>query len=84
MDTIVQFLQIPFLGEAAKLWLVFIGIVITLLALDLGILHKDEREIGVQESLLLSAGYIGISLLFGVWVWWYLGRKAELNFSSNF
>ena len=84
MDTLIQFLQIPFLGKAAWLWLLFIGIVVTLLALDLGILHKDDREIGVPESLLLSAGYISISLLFGAWVWWYLGAQSGIEFFTGF
>ncbi|MDB5938092.1 MAG: integral rane protein TerC, partial [Polaromonas sp.] len=70
MDTLIHFLQVSFLGQAAWLWLVFIGIVVALLVLDLGILHQDDHEIGVQESLLLSAGYISIALLFGAWVWW--------------
>ena len=33
---------------------------ILLLAFDLGVLHRKQREIPVSESLLLSAGYIGI------------------------
>ena len=40
------------------MWLVFIGIVIALLTFDLGVLHKDDHEISVRESLLLSTGYI--------------------------
>jgi len=43
-------LQLPFLGKAAWLWLVFVGIVVLLLAFDLGILHRDDHEIGVRES----------------------------------
>lgn len=45
-----------------------LGIVVTLLAFDLGVLHRDEREIGVRESLLLSAGYITAALIFGACV----------------
>ncbi|MFO0515652.1 MAG: TerC family protein, partial [Betaproteobacteria bacterium] len=60
MEALTAFLQAPFLGHAAWLWLGFIGIVITLLAFDLGVLHRDDHEIGVRESLLLSGGYIGI------------------------
>ena len=78
----IQFLQIPLLGKAAWVWLVFIGI--TFLALDLGILHKDDREISVQESLLLSTGYISISLLFGASVWWYLGSQSGIEFFAGF
>jgi hypothetical protein len=33
----------------------FIGIVIALLAFDLGVLNKKDHEIGVAESLKLSA-----------------------------
>jgi hypothetical protein len=28
-----------------------VGIVVALLAFDLGVLHKDDKEIGVRESL---------------------------------
>ncbi|MDB5845876.1 MAG: integral rane protein TerC [Polaromonas sp.] len=84
MDTLIHFLQVSFLGQAAWLWLVFIGIVVALLVLDLGILHQDDHEIGVQESLLLSAGYISIALLFGAWVWWYLGAQSGIEYFTGF
>jgi len=64
----VEFLFDPFLGKPTWLWLVFIGIVISLLAFDLGVLHRKEREIEVAESLWMSAGYILIALLFGFWI----------------
>jgi len=31
-------------------------------------LHKDDQEIGLRESLVLSAGYISVAPLFGAWV----------------
>ena len=65
MDTLLQFLYEPFLGKAIWIWLLFISIVVTLLAFDLGVLHKDDHEIEVKESLYLSAGYISVALLFG-------------------
>jgi len=73
-----------FLGKPVWLWLAFAGVVVTLLALDLGVLHKEEREIGVRESLLLSAGYIGMASLFGAWVWWLLGAQAGTEFFTGF
>ena len=84
MDPVITFLHTPFLGTAAWLWMAFMGIVVALLALDLGVLHKQEREIGVRESLLLSAGYISIALLFGVWVSWYLGAASGLAYYTGF
>ena len=74
----------PFLGQAVWLWLVFIVIVVALLAFDLGILHKDDREIGVAESLALSAGYIGIALVFGGWLWWQLGTTPAVEYLTGY
>ncbi|MDP2032171.1 MAG: TerC family protein [Polaromonas sp.] len=80
----MQFMHLPVLGKPAWVWLLFAGIVVTLLALDLGVLHKDDREIGVRESLVLSAGYISMALLFGVWVWWYLGAQSGTEYFTGF
>ncbi len=84
MEALQLFLQTPFLGKAAWIWLVFIGVVVTLLALDLGVLHKDDREIEVTESLWLSAGYISVAVLFGVWVWWIMGAQAGTEYFTGF
>ncbi len=73
-----------FLGTPAWMWWGFIGVVIALLALDLGVLHRGNREIEVRESLLLSAGYIGMGLAFGAWVWWQLGRQAGVEYVTGF
>jgi tellurite resistance protein TerC len=84
MDALSGFLYADFLAKPVWMWLVFVGIVVTLLAFDLGILHKDEREIEVKESLLLSAGYISIALVFGAWVWWYLGPQSGMEYYTGF
>jgi len=80
----MEFLSADFLGQPAWIWLTFIGIVITLLALDLGVLHRKQREIGVTESLALSAVYIALGLAFGGWVWWYMGETAGMNYITGF
>jgi tellurite resistance protein TerC len=84
MDTLIPFFAADFLGTPAWVWLTFIGIVIALLAFDLGVLHKDDHEIGVRESLLLSAGYISVALAFGAWVWWYLGAQNGMDYYTGF
>mgnify|MGYP000855999190 FL=1 len=84
MDTLQTLLQADIVGTPAWLWLAFVGIVAALLAFDLGVLHKDDREIGVRESLVLSAGYIGAALAFGAWVWWTLGSQAGMDYYTGF
>ena len=84
MDLSLDFLNLMFLGKEAWLWLLFMGIVVTLLVVDLGILHKDNHIIGVKESLWMSAGYITIALIFGGWVWWEMGRESGMNYLTGF
>src|SRR3546814_2185608 len=66
------------------MWAAFLAIVVTLLTLDLGGLHKKQREIGVTESLTLSAVYIVLGLVFGGWVWWYMGATAGMQYVTGF
>ena len=84
MDALIPFFATDFLGKPAWVWLAFVGIVVALLAFDLGVLHRHDREIGVRESLLLSAGYISAALLFGAWVWWYLGAQSGMDYYTGF
>ena len=84
MESLTSLLGADFLGQAVWAWLFFIAIVATLLAFDLGVLHKNDREIGVNESLLLSAGYICIALAFGAWVGWYLGAQSGVAYFTGF
>lgn len=80
----MDFLSLVWLGTPLWMWLAFLGIVIALLALDLGVLHRREREIGVRESLTLSAFYILLGLGFGAWIWWQMGATAGLNYVTGF
>jgi len=72
------------LGQPLWMWLGFIGIVLALLALDLGVLHRKAHEIGVAESLKLSALYIALGLSFGGLVWWQLGRQSGIEYLTGF
>ena len=78
------FLLVDWLGKPAWMWLAFIGIVVALLAFDLGVLHRESREIGVREGLVVSALYIGLGLIFGAWVWWYLGVEPGMAYLTGF
>ena len=84
MDFVPTFLLADVLGTPAWTWLAFVAIVASLLAFDLGVLHKGEQEIGVRESLLLSAGYIGAGLLFGAWIAWLRGADSGMEYLTGF
>ena len=84
MDLLIDLMHHPLLGKAAWVWLVFAGVVVTLLALDLGVLHRSDREIGVRESLWLSAGYISVATGFGAWVCWLMGAQSGTEYFTGF
>ncbi|WP_349987657.1 TerC family protein [Pseudomonas alloputida] len=84
MSALSTYLYQDVLGTDLWLWLSFFAVVITLLALDLGVLHRGNREIGVKESLLLSAGYISMGLLFAVWVYFQKGSDASMDYVTGF
>ena len=81
---ILGLLNTAIMGHAAWLWLTFAGIVVALLAFDLGVLNENDHVIGLHESLLLSSGYIGIALLFGALIWWQLGAHSGTAYFTGF
>jgi len=72
------------LGTPAWFWLAFLGIVAVLTVFDLGVLHKEDREMGIAESLKLSAFYISNALAFGAWIWVERGADLGLKYYTGF
>jgi tellurite resistance protein TerC len=66
----MELLSVLWLGMPVWVWMTFISAVLAILVFDLGVLHKEAHEIGVKESLWLSALYIGLGLLWAVAVWY--------------
>jgi tellurite resistance protein TerC len=84
LSAVTTALSSDFLDKPVWIWLAFMGLVATLLALDLGVLHRKQREIDVTESLLLSAGYIAIACIFGGWVWSQYGAQSGIDWYTGF
>ena len=80
----MDFLFTDWLGTPVWFWGAFLAIVIVLTAFDLGVLHKEDKELGIGESLKLSAFYIGVALLFGAWVWIERGASAGMEYYTGF
>lgn len=70
--------------ETAWMWIGFNALVLVLLALDLGVLHRKQREIGVREALLLSLGYAVLALAFGLGVYHVLGAQAGTEYLTGY
>ncbi len=50
-------------------WVIFIGFVFVMLALDLGVFHRKSHVIGFKESLAWSAVWITLGLAFSILVY---------------
>lgn len=83
-STLVPVSPALFLGQPLWMWAAFIGLVLFLMVLDLGVLNRGDAEIGVRKSLAMSAFYIAIGLAFGGFVWGQLGQQAAVEYWTGF
>lgn len=84
MNEVLQLASVGVFGTPAWAWIVFLSIVVLLLAFDLGVLNRDDHEIGVAESLWLSAGYFTAACLFGLGVGWAFGADPAIEYFTGF
>jgi tellurite resistance protein TerC len=81
---LTSFLMADLFGTPTYFWLIFITVVIALLVLDLGVLHKEDKEISAKESFILYGGYVSIAIAFGAWVWITRGAQSGLEFYTGY
>ncbi|MBS0125375.1 TerC family protein [Thetidibacter halocola] len=80
----MDILFLDLMGKPLWTWGVFFALVLALLVFDLGVLHRKSHEIGIRESLWLSAFYITVGIAFSGWVWQHLGSQAALDYLTGF
>src|SRR5215510_4719491 len=66
------------------LWGSFGTFVLTMLALDLGVFHRQARVVNVKEALRWSAIWIALALLFNLGVYLWYGTNAALAFLTGY
>lgn len=69
---------------SAQLWWSLAIVVVSSIALDLGVLHRKSHRIAFKEALAESAGWIGLALAFNVWVYVELGYSAGFEFFTSY
>ena len=72
------------MGPNTLLWGTFAALVTVMLALDLGIFHRQSREIGFREAAAWSAVWIGLALGFAALVWQVRGRHSALEYLTAY
>jgi len=64
-------------------WIGFLGLVLALLALDLGVLNRRAHTPSVRESLAWSAGWISLGVAFSLLVFFLYERKLYGDLSEG-
>jgi tellurite resistance protein TerC len=72
------------MAHAGLEWLVFGGIVLGMLVLDLGVFHRKEHVIRPREALAWTAVWVALALAFGAYVWVRHGAGAGLEFLTGY
>ncbi|MBI3179262.1 MAG: TerC family protein [Deltaproteobacteria bacterium] len=66
------------------LWLGFLGFVLVMLALDLGVFHRRPHEVSMREAGIWSAVWVGMSALFAFGLYWMFGGAKALEFTTGY
>ena len=79
-----DFLFARFLEKPLWMWGIFLGVVLLLLAFDLGVMNRKARALTIRQSLRMSAFYIAIGLAFSLFIYWALGGAAANNYLTGY
>jgi tellurite resistance protein TerC len=63
---------------------VFTAGVLGLLALDLGLFHRQAHALRMREAALWSAVWIGLAVVFNLWIGWQFGAGKALEFTTGY
>ena len=72
------------MGESFFLWTGFNLFVLGMLALDLGVFHRKTHEVGVKEALTWTAVWIGLSMLFNLFIYFYFDQERAIQFFTGY
>lgn len=70
--------------DQLTLWIGFNLFVLAMLALDLGVFHRQAHVVSVKEASLWSALWVALALVFNLGVYRWMGPEAGLEFLTGY
>ncbi len=64
-------------------WIVTLGVTIAVLLFDVVIIGRRPHEPSRRESTIALTVYVGLAVLFGLWVWFFHGSQFGLEFFAG-
>jgi tellurite resistance protein TerC len=65
-------------------WVGFNVVVLAILALDLGVLHRRSEKVTLKQAAIWSAVWVALSLCFALAVYLTMGRESGLEFLTGY
>lgn len=65
-------------------WAAFLGFIVAMLALDLGVFRRKGHVVGVREALAWCGVWVALALVFNAVVWWMRGRQPAVDFLTGY
>lgn len=65
-------------------WVGFHIFVFAMLALDLGVFHKKDHEVGVKESLIWTMVWVLLAIVFAGGIYHFIGHREAMEFVTGF
>ncbi|PYE53380.1 TerC family protein [Deinococcus yavapaiensis] len=65
-------------------WFAFIGGVLTMLALDLGVFNRKAHVISVKEAGIWTTVWVSLSLIFAAVIWNWLGPQKGVDWLTGY
>ena len=66
------------------LWMGFLIFVLAMLALDLGVIHRNAHEVTLREAATWSVIWVALALTFGIGVYHWFGAVRGLEFLTGY
>lgn len=65
-------------------WAIFLAFVAGMLALDLGVFHRDAHAVTRKEALGWSAAWIGLAIVFNIGVYVFKGTESGIEWTTGY
>lgn len=66
------------------LWLGFVSFVLAMLAIDLGVFHRNAHEVSLKEAGIWSSVWVALAIVFNVGVYVWFGPERALEFTTGY
>jgi tellurite resistance protein TerC len=65
-------------------WIGFVGFVLAMLALDLGVFQRRVHEVRPREAAIWTGVWVGLALVFAGGLWRFYGAEPSLTFLTGY